>query len=150
MTDYLTVNFKLEPGATMPKYARPGDAGLDLVAISWYYDDGYSYYVYNTGVRVEIPDGYFGLLVPNSRVAKKHLFLANSVGVIDSGFRGELKFIYKPIIDSKYTFGGLDIYNTGDVVGQLLILPIPHIVPIQVDTLSDTERGENGFGSTAK
>lgn len=137
----LPVKFKLEPGAVMPKYAKPGDAGLDLVALNIIQTS--NYIEYDTGVRVEIPDGYFGLLAANSRVSKYDIMLANGVGIIEKTYRGTLRLRYRTTRN-----GGL-IFSKGDVVGQLVILPLPVISPIQTDQLSETERGEGGFGSTA-
>jgi dUTP pyrophosphatase len=143
----LPVKFKLEDGAVMPKYAKPGDAGLDLVAIYSVINSDYNYIEYDTGVSVEIPEGYVGLLFPNSRVSKKTLILANCVGVIDSGYRGNILFRYK-LTDNLDDALSPRLYENGDVIGQLIIMPYPQIAPIEVDKLSETERGTGGFGST--
>ena len=130
---------KLHEDAIIPSYAKPGDAGLDLTAVteSWNLD----IVTYGTGLAVEIPEGFVGLLTPRSSVYKTGLFLANSVGVIDSGYRGEIMFKYRSL-DS-----GLQYYIK-DRVGQLLLVPIPLIKTLEVDELSSTDRGEGGFGST--
>lgn len=140
---------KLNPNAVIPSYSKPGDAGMDLTAISKEFDkDGNV--VYDVGLAFEIPYGYVGLLFPRSSNAKKELILTNSVGVIDSGYRGSVMFKYKPTI----TYGtrdkelGIDSYEIGERVGQIIILPYPQIKFIESETLSDTERGNGGFGST--
>ena len=130
---------KLHEDAIIPSYAKPGDAGLDLTAVteSWNLD----IVTYGTGLAVEIPEGFVGLLTPRSSVYTTDLILANSVGVIDSGYRGEIMFKYRSL-DS-----GLQYYIK-DRVGQLLLVPIPLIKTLEVDELSSTDRGEGGFGST--
>jgi len=130
---------KLHEDAIIPSYAKPGDAGLDLTAVteSWNLD----IVTYGTGLAVEIPEGFVGLLTPRSSVYKTGLFLANSVGVIDSGYRGEIMFKFKC-----FEFGVE--YNIGDRIGQLLLVPIPFIKTLEVNELSSTDRGEGGFGST--
>lgn len=133
------------PGAVKPKYAKSGDAGLDLVAYNWFYDDTYDFLVYDTGITVEIPVGYFGLLVPNSRIAKRPLLMANSPGIIDSGYRGTLKFIFKDFEDRRRI---QNRFLVGDTIGQLIILQYPQIELEETDNLSQTERGTGGFGST--
>lgn len=137
---------KLNEKAVIPTYAKPGDAGLDLTAIGVYQpqrnNDGSAVITYSTGLAIEIPEGYVGLLFPRSSVSETSLTLANCVGVIDSGYRGEIAFRFK----STATFPTL--YQPGDRVGQLIILPYPQIEFVETDELSETERGEDGFGST--
>ncbi len=132
---------KLHKDAVIPKYASEGDAGLDLVAISEEWNDNNSVVTYNTGLSVEIPKGYVGLVFPRSSVVKTTLQLSNSVGVIDSGYRGPIMFKYRYLEEG-------DVYNVGDRVGQLIIIPYPHIEFEEVDELSETSRGEGGYGST--
>ena len=112
-----------------------------------YDDDGNI--VYGTGLAFEIPEGYVGLLFPRSSNAKKDLILSNSVGVIDSDYRGEVSFKFKP----SYCFNKEDmdvVYDVGDKVGQMIIVPYPHIEWEQATELSETKRGKNGYGSTGK
>lgn len=135
---------KLVPEAVIPQYAKQSDAGLDLTAVSKNMTD--DFVEYGTGLSVEIPDGHVGLLFPRSSVSKYDLVLANSVGVVDAGYRGEVKLRFKHL---QYA-GGFNIYKVGDKVAQLIILPIPKIELIEVDELSDSERGEGGFGHTGK
>lgn len=137
---------KLDPKAKTPSYAKSGDAGMDIVAIDVIYEN--EYVSYKTGLAIEIPEGYVGLLFPRSSVSKKELLLCNSVGVIDSGYRGEIEFRYKIVGNSGIVHGLRDIYSVGDRVGQIIILPYPQITIQETDILSDTERGEGGFGST--
>lgn len=133
---------KLDEKAITPSYAKPGDAGMDFTAISKEYDD-FGNIVYGTGIALEIPEGHVGLLFPRSSVFKKSIILANSVGVIDSAYRGEIIFKYK------YLYY-LQEYNIGDRIGQLIIIPYPTIELEESDILSETMRGEGGFGHTGK
>lgn len=140
---------KLHPKAVIPVYAKEGDAGLDLTATA--VDSYVSYISYKTGLAIEIPKGYVGLLFPRSSNSKKQLLLTNSVGVIDSGYRGEIELRFKIVgsagdIPGKYP----DVYNVGDKVGQLIIIPYPSIELVETDELSDSQRGDGGFGSTGK
>ena len=157
---------KLTENAVIPKYTLEGDAGLDLTATSKEHDkDGNT--VYGTGLAFSIPEGHVGLLFPRSSNAKKDLLLSNSVGVLDSNYRGEVSFKYKKSVRVPY-FGTLinllnDIglcnthtvknctgedYKVGDRIGQLIILPYPKIEFIEADDLGETNRGDGGYGST--
>jgi len=136
---------KLHPDAVIPQYAHPGeDAGLDLTCINVYSNTGYI--GYKTGIAVEIPQGYVGYLFPRSSNCKKDLLLTNSVGVVDSGYRGEIEFRFKHIPNRNTSIG--DYYGIGDKVGQLVIMPYPFIEPIEVEELSESNRGTNGYGSS--
>jgi dUTP pyrophosphatase len=139
---------KLTDQATMPSYAKPGDAGLDMTAFSYVTDPNNQTINYHTGIAVEIPEGYVGLLFPRSSVYKTDLILSNCVGVVDSGYRGEIVFKYK--MPTKAYFASLRRFEVGDRVGQLIILPYPQIELEEVLELSETERGVAGFGSTGK
>ena len=105
-------------------------------------EDKYGNYVYLTGIALEIPAGFVGLLLPRSSVSKTSMALANSVGVIDSGYRGEIMLKYRQVGDKN------PIYRAGDRVGQLMIIPYPKVEFIEADELSTTDRGSGGFGST--
>jgi dUTP pyrophosphatase len=135
---------KLVPEAILPSYSKPGDAGMDLTAIN--YSEDRRFVQYHTGLAVEIPEGYVGLLFPRSSITKQDMILKNSVGVIDSGYRGEicLRFlkVQAPYMEVEET------YNVGDKIGQLIILPYPQIEFEEVTELSNTERSTGGFGST--
>ena len=143
---------KMNPKAVIPKYAHSTDAGIDLTAISMEYKNGV--YIYDTGLAIEIPNGYVGLIFPRSSNFKQDLQLTNSVGVIDSGYRGSIKFMFKNVV-TQITPEEIDnytpkIWQVGDRIGQLIIMPYPHIDLVEVDELSQTDRGEGGFGSTGK
>lgn len=135
---------RLNENSTIPKYAKSGDAGLDLTAISKEVDVIEDKVIYGTGLALEIPQGYVGLLFPRSSIHKYDLRLANSIGVIDSGYRGEIKLIFR--LTKLLKVGNL--YEVGDRIGQLMILPHPIINLTEIDNLSHTERGETGFGSS--
>ena len=176
-----TLNVKtkiLDPSIPTPalQYAKDGDAGIDLTATSRSLDD-YGNIVYGTNRGFEIPEGYVGLVFPRSSNSKFDLTLTNCVGVIDSGYRGEVLFKYKPtpsaekailmILETLEDYGiineenlpGTDnfnyheetisvIYEPGDRIGQLIILPYPKVQFEEVSELSETERGTGGYGST--
>jgi dUTP pyrophosphatase len=135
---------KLSPDAVIPTYSKEGDAGMDLTAVSKEITD--DYISYKTGLSFEIPKGYVGLLFPRSSNSKKDLLLTNSVGVIDSGYRGEVELRFKTIPNGKLE--NISTYNVGDRVGQIMILPYPKIQFVETDKLSETERGDGGFGSS--
>lgn len=163
---------KLDERAVIPQYAKPGDAGMDVYAIGM--DVTNDYIEYDTGLSFEVPEGYVMLIFPRSSNSKMDLLLANSVGVLDSGYRGPLKLRYKrnyriennPDEDTNfentttsivnyncaknYQWNACKWYNVGDRVGQIMILPYPQINFIEVNELSDTERGSGGFGSTGR
>jgi len=130
---------KLHEDAIIPSYAKPGDAGLDLTAVTESWDN--DIVTYGTGLAMEIPEGFVGLLCPRSSVYKTNLALVNSIGIIDCCFRGEVMFKFR------CKTNGIK-YNIGDRVGQLLLVPIPLIKTLEVHELSSTDRGEGGFGST--
>ena len=139
---------KLDSNAVLPTYAKHGDAGMDLTATSKSYDE-HGNVCYGTSLAFEIPAGYVGLLFPRSSNTKKDLILGNSVGVIDSGYRGEVVFKFRPVmpLERDIEFGPRE-YNLGDRIGQIIILPYPQIEFNLVDELSTTDRGVGGFGST--
>lgn len=138
---------KLSDDAVIPSYAKPGDAGLDLTATSLKSDE-YGNYEYGTSLAISIPEGYVGLIFPRSSICKITQTLTNSVGVIDSGYIGEIKFKFKPTM--KLPSGNTvdSMYKVGDRVGQLIIIPIPKVELEEVEELASTERGNGGFGST--
>lgn len=131
---------RLNDKSILPTKAHTTDAGYDLYASSCHYEDGMLHY--GTGVAVEIPVGYVGLVFPRSSIANTHLTLSNSVGVIDSGYRGEIK--------AKFRKGGTRGYNVGDRIAQLIIMPYPEVTFEEVDELSDSDRGEGGYGSSGR
>lgn len=141
---------KLNDKAVIPAYAHSTDAGLDLTVISHEYKEEYDCDVYGTGLAIEIPEGYVGLIFPRSSNRKTNSYLTNSVGVIDSGYRGEIMISFKNRDVSFFTDKHIRPYNVGDRVAQLIIIPYPSIKLIEVNELSDSERGEGGHGSTGK
>lgn len=143
---------KLHEGAVIPSYAKPGDAGLDLTAISYEYDAEKDCHIYGTGLAFEIPTGYVGLLYPRSSNRKTNAYMCNHVGVVDSGYRGEVMLSFKN--RDKNVDGTIEQltkpYEVGNKVAQLIIMPYPKIKFVEVDKLSDSDRGENGHGSTGR
>ena len=142
---------KLVEKAVIPSYAKPGDAGLDLIAVSYDYKEDIDCHIYGTGIAVEIPEGYVGLIYPRSSNRKTDAYMCNHVGVIDSGYRGEIMVSFKN--RDKYIDNIPQLfkpYEVGDKIAQLIIVPYPKIEFKVVDELSTTERGEGGHGSTGK
>ena len=139
---------KLDSNAVVPTYAKHGDAGMDLTATSKWYDESGNV-CYGTGLAFEIPNGFVGLLFPRSSNTKKDLILGNSVGVTDSGYRGEVVLKFRPVmpLERDIEFGPRE-YEIGDRIGQIVIIPVPQIEFNVVDELSTTDRGVGGFGST--
>lgn len=163
---------KLHEDAVIPQYATDGSAGMDLTVVSWEFDKCGNK-VYHTGLAFEIPKGYAGFVFPRSSNAKKNLLLSNSVGIIDSDYRGEVTFKYKASVrvlssleDYAKVFSGkhlsekenIDItsvfsnddYKVGEKCGQIVIMPYPKIEFEEVSELSETSRGNGGYGSTGK
>lgn len=136
---------KLHPDAVIPKYAKLGDAGMDLTATWMEFDHEKKVVAYGTGIALEIPFWHVGLIYPRSSIYKKSMVLANHVGVIDSGYRGEIIFKFRVLNDDWQ-----DIYDVGDRIGQLIITPYPKIDFEEVQELTPTERGKGGYGSTGR
>lgn len=140
----MVVKFKkLSPNAISPKYSKDGDAGMDLTITSILSETDKDI-TYGFGVAMEIPKGFVGLVFPRSSVRKYDLSLTNCVGVIDSGYRGEIQATFKK------THDGNKKYEVGDRAAQIMILAYPQIDFVESDTLSESDRGEGGFGSTGK
>ena len=140
---------KLHPDAVIPTYAKSGDAGMDMYAIGNGEADEYGNMVYHTGIAMEIPEGHVGLIYPRSSVSKTPHSLRNHVGVVDSGYRGEIIFKFG-WVESYITEQAVKVYTAGDRIGQIIIMPYPQIEFVEVDKLSDSERGEGGFGSSGE
>ena len=134
---------KLSDNAVIPHYVHGTDAGMDMYATSFKVDEQGNY-VYGTGLAMEIPEGYVGLIFPRSSISKYSLQLSNSVGVIDSGYRGEIIFKFNHF-NNKTT---KKHYEVGERVGQIIIMPYPKVEFKEVDELDDSDRGEGGFGSS--
>jgi dUTP pyrophosphatase len=133
---------KTNPDAVIPAYAKDGDAGLDLVATSK--TETELYIEYGTGLAIELEDSYVGLVYPRSSISKYHLCLANSVGVVDSGYRGEIMVRFKKTLDNASS----NVYNVGDRVAQIIIMPYPKVEFVETAELTNTVRGAGGFGSS--
>jgi dUTP pyrophosphatase len=148
---------KISPLAKIPTYAKDGDAGMDVIATS-IISDTPEQITYGLGIALEIPKGFVGLVFPRSSIRKTGLQLSNSVGVIDSGYRGELQATFNKVFGGEGMYDEMkvnqmqpnDYYKIGDRVAQIMIIPFPPIEFEQVTQLSETERGEGGFGSTGK
>jgi dUTP pyrophosphatase len=142
------VNFKkLHKDAVTPSYSKDGDAGMDLT-ITTIISETTTDVTYGFGIALEIPKNYVGLVFPRSSVRKYDLSLTNCVGVIDSGYRGEIQATFKKT--SWLKGDSADKYVVGDRGAQIIILPYPKITMVETEELSDTERGDGGFGSTGK
>ena len=135
---------KLHESAVIPSYSKAGDAGVDLTITREIENTSFSV-SYGFGIAMEIPKGFVGLVFPRSSVRNQDLILSNCVGVIDSGYRGELQATFKKT-------NGLDSlkYKVGERGAQIIILPYPQVFMTEVPELSNSERGEGGFGSTGK
>ena len=136
---------KLNHRALIPSYSVKGDAGLDLTSTSLDKSNPL-YWEYGTGLSVEIPLGCVGLLFARSSISKTEHSLRNSVGVLDSGYRGEIKLRMTTPSTSASTAG----YSVGDRIGQLIVFEIPRIKIVEEEELSATVRGGGGFGSTGE
>jgi dUTP pyrophosphatase len=149
---------KLSHNCVIPTYAKEGDAGMDLVATEIIKDTP-EQITYGTGISMEIPNGFVGLVFPRSSIRKTGLQLSNSVGVIDSGYRGEIQATFNKLFGGEGMYDEMkvnnpnhtnDWYAVGDKIAQIMIIPYPHIEFEEVTELSNSERGEGGFGSTGK
>lgn len=136
---------KLTTTAITPTRGTPGAAGLDLYADEDAFIVDYSSTMVRTGIAVEIPEGYVGLVFLRSSMGKAGVSMTNSVGVVDSDYRGELKLCLTYAIGN-----GGHFIKQGDRIAQLVVLPAPLYDPIEVDELSETQRGTGGFGSTGR
>lgn len=135
----LEIKVKLDEGAKLPQKAHPSDAGYDLVALTKEItNDGVLRF--GTGVHINIPKGYYGLLTNRSSIAKYNMNLIQ--GTIDSGYTGEIK------VQLKVSTVGRNIYKEGDRVAQLIILPCPATDLVEVEELEETERSDSGFGAS--
>lgn len=132
---------KLYPDSVAP-VRNEGDAGWDLTMHHGNIHPDSEVYMIHTGVSVEIPNGYFGLLRPRSSLSHTQYLFCSS-GIIDASYRGEI------IVPLRRAYGSIGKrYAEGDRIAQLLILPLPDVRLVEVSALSETERGIGGFGST--
>lgn len=169
MTMYPTIPTVLKDGTELISYAHDGDAGLDLCATDDVTLMPQEWQMVGSGISMAIPKGFVGLVVPRSGMGCKGLVLKNTLGVIDSTYRGEIKV---PLFNNNPTYkwrrlghairvalcsvlrreriepAGTIHVRKGDRVAQLLIVPVAIAHLMQVDTLEESERGQGGFGST--
>ncbi|MGO9882068.1 MAG: dUTP diphosphatase [Solirubrobacteraceae bacterium] len=135
---------RLDPGAILPARAHPGDAGLDLCALEAAVLGPGERASVATGIAVEIPPGGAGLVLPRSGLAARHgIALVNAPGLIDSGYRGELKVLLLNT-DRAASFE----IAPGDRIAQLVLIAVDLATPLEVDVLSESERGAGGLGSS--
>lgn len=138
---------KLTPEAKAPVKGSSSAAVYDLYATKVDYeanDGGPTRIIVHTGLAVEIPDGYYGDIRARSSVCNTGLILSNGCGVIDSDYRGEIKAVFYPVGDRCAS------YEKGERCLQMIISPVPNVEYIEVDSLSETQRGKGGYGSTGK
>lgn len=138
---------RLDPALPIPAYARPGDAGIDLLART---DASVSAAggrcLIPTGIAIALPDGHAGFVLPRSGLALKHgITCLNTPGLIDSGYRGEIKVLLINT-DPSQEFK----ISRGDRIAQLVVLPIEKLHLLDVSALDRSERGSQGFGSTGR
>jgi len=136
----------LSDSATLPTRAREGDAGLDLYASEPAHIGPAERWQVATGIAVEIPEGHAGLVLPRSGLARRHgISLVNAPGLIDAGYRGEVKVL---LLNNDPA----EIFRIkpGDRIAQLVVTPFVTAEPVQSETLSASDRGEGGFGSTGR
>jgi dUTP pyrophosphatase len=137
---------KLAEGALLPSRAHEGDAGLDLYASEAAHIGPGERWSVGTGVGVQIPDGHAGLVLPRSGLARDHgIALVNSPGLIDSGYRGELRVLLLNT-DPAETFR----VEAGDRIAQLVLVPIAIAAPVETAVLADSARADGGFGSSGR
>lgn len=131
---------RINKDAKIPHYAHHDDAGMDVYALTKEVKD--KFIEYGTGLSFEVPEGYMMLVFPRGSLSNKDLIMANHVGVLDAGYRGELKMRFRKTGD--------DVYEIGDKIGQIIVVPFPKVEFEEVEELSETNRGGGGFGSTGK
>lgn len=137
---------KLKDGATVPTRAHAGDAGLDLYACEPAHIGPGERWSVGTGIAIEVPDGYAGLVVPRSGIARDHgIALVNSPGLIDAGYRGEVRVLLLNT-DPAETFR----VEPGDRIAQLVISPVGIAEPIEAEALTESARADGGFGSSGR
>ena len=138
---------RLDPDLPLPAYARAGDAGIDLIArenVTLAPAGGRA--LVATGIAIALPEGYAGLVQPRSGLAFKHgVTVLNTPGLIDSGYRGELKVC---LINHDPT-EAFEV-TRGERIAQLVVQAVEHVTFVEVDTLDDSERGDKGFGSSGR
>jgi len=136
---------RIHPDAVLPERAYSGDAGLDLVACERVELAPGERETVGTGIAVAIPEGHAGFVQPRSGLAARHgISIVNTPGLVDSGYRGELRVILLNT-DARETF----VVEPGMRIAQLVVVPLAAVDPVEVEELPDTERSVRGFGSSA-
>ena len=134
---------RLRPDVPLPRYAHPGDAGLDLAAAQPVYLAPGERTAVPTGLAVAIPTGWVGLVHPRSGLARRHgVTVTNAPGTIDAGYRGEVQVLLVNLGSEPVELAA------GDRIAQLLLQRVGRVVVAEVEDLDATQRGEGGFGST--
>lgn len=141
----MELKVKLTDGAPLPRHAKPGDAGMDLTTRETVTIYPGETVMVGTGVAVEIPQGYFGMVVPRSGLGSRGINISNCCGIIDSGYRGEIK---APLHNNRSIMGRSETIERGERVCQLIVVPYVECECVEVDELAESERGEGGFGSS--
>lgn len=137
---------RLKEEALLPTRAHPGDAGLDLYACEAAHIGPGERWSVGTGVAVEIPQGHAGLVLPRSGLAREHgIALVNSPGLVDSGYRGEVRVLLLNT-DPAETFR----VEVGDRIAQLIVVPVALAAPVEAESLTESARGDGGFGSSGR
>jgi dUTP pyrophosphatase len=137
---------RLNEEARLPARAHEGDAGLDLCACETAHLGPGERWSVGTGLAIEVPDGHAGLVLPRSGLAREHgIALVNSPGLIDAGYRGEVRVLLLNT-DPAETFR----IEVGDRIAQLVIAPIELAEPVEVEALTESARGDGGFGSSGR
>jgi len=137
---------RLDPDASLPEQAHPGDAGLDLRSVMDVEVKPGERVMVRTGLAIAIPEGHAGLVLPRSGLASKHgLTLSNAPGLIDAGYRGEVVCAVVNLDREE----AVSIAK-GDRIAQLVIIEVPDVSPTWVEELPGSTRGEGGFGSTGR
>lgn len=140
MTESIEVLFT----GAVPVYAHPGDAGADLVAAEAVVLEPGERSTVATGLRIALPNGYVGFVVPRSGLAAKHgITIVNAPGTVDAGYRGEVRVTLLNT-DPRESYA----IAAGDRIAQLIVMPVPRVRFVEVERLPGSERGESGFGST--
>lgn len=137
---------KLKDNAVIPTRAHPGDAGLDLYSTEIAHLGPGERWAVGTGIALEIPEGHAGLVLPRSGLAREHgITLVNSPGLIDAGYRGEVRVLLLNT-DPAETVR----IEAGARIAQLVVTPVAIAEPVEATELSDSARGEGGFGSSGR
>ncbi|WP_354702216.1 Deoxyuridine 5'-triphosphate nucleotidohydrolase [Paraconexibacter sp. AEG42_29] len=137
---------RLDPRATLPERAHPGDAGLDLCALDGGTLGPGARELVPTGLAIALPAGHAALVVPRSGLAARHgVTLVNTPGLIDEGYRGELRVLLLNS-DREATFD----WSAGDRIAQLVLIAVAAPPVVEADSLDDTQRGSGGFGSSGR